>query len=262
MGLEGKTVLLTRARGQNRELGRLLEAIGARVLEIPTIEIREPADWQPVDRAIGLLAEYDWVVFSSANAVDAFLGRVGRAPLPRVAVVGAQTARRAEARGVPVALVPGDYRSDGLLAAFPADLGGVRLLLPRGDIAGDELTEGLRARGARVDTVTVYRTTLPAAGGAELRRYLRSAEIDCVTFTSGSTLRNLVSLLDVPDPPACLSGIAIAVIGPVTRMAAEDLGLRVAVEPREATVRSLAEAIRDYFAGVAGPAGFKTGRDT
>jgi len=249
MALEGKTILVTRARGQNAGLRRLLGDSGARVVEIPTIEIREPETWEPVDRAVRGLGDYDWIVFTSANAVEAFLSRLGQRKPPRVAVVGIETARRAEEQGIGVELVPESYSTDGLLAALPEDMTAVRLLLPRGDLADDALPEALRARGARVDTVIVYRTAVPSAGGDTLREALGSGKIDCVAFTSGSTARNLVRLLDVPDPARYLSRAAIAVIGPATRQTVESLGLEVAIEPRQATVPSLAAAIRAHFAG-------------
>lgn len=248
MGLEGRTVLVTRARGQNRELRRSLGQLGARVIEIPTIEIAEPRDWQPVDAAIRRIDQYSWIVFTSANAVDAFERRARGKPLPQVAAVGRQTARHAEALGIPVALIPEQYRSEGILDAFPSDMQGVKVLLPRGDIAGTELPGALRSRGADVDTVTVYRTCAPEEGGPELRQFLDNGEIDCITFTSGSTVRNLITMLDEDRmPSARLRNVAIAVIGPVTRESAENAGLDVAVEPGEATIPALVEAICRYF---------------
>jgi uroporphyrinogen III methyltransferase/synthase len=246
MELEGRTVIVTRARGQNHDLRFALEDRGSDVVEIPTIEITEPESWQNVDEAIRKLDQYDWIVFTSANAVDAFSERTQGMPLPQVAVVGRQTARRAASRGIHVSLIPENYRSEGILDVFPVDMRGVRLLLPRGDIAGAELPIALRARGAEVDTVTVYRTRVPAKGGAELRRYLEDVGVDCVTFTSGSTVRNLIVMLGA-NPEACLARTAIAVIGPVTRQDVQNAGLDVAVEPDEATIPALVDAVCRYF---------------
>lgn len=251
MVLEGRTVLLTRARGQNRELRHLLEADGASVVEIPTIRYGEPANRYAVDERLRRLHTYDWIVFTSGHGVDVFAPRCAP-PLPRVAVVGIQTARRARSHGIDVAVVPDEFRVEGLLKALPDDMTGVRVLVPRGNLAGDELPDAIRARGARVDTVTVYRTVIPTEGREELRALMGNARVDCVTFTSGSTVRNLMAMLDSADAKESLRRVAIAAIGPVTRQAVEALGLKVSIEPPLATVPSLAEAIRQYFAPSSG----------
>lgn len=239
---------MTRPAGQNEELCRLLGNLGARVLEIPTIEIAEPVSWQDCDQAIAHMDDYDWLIFTSANAVDAFCGRARGRTLCRVAVVGSQTARRAESFGLQVAIQPRNYRSQGLLDVMPADMHGGRVLLPRGDLADDELPRALRARGATVDAVVVYRTVLPRGGSGPLRNCFETGPPDCVTFTSGSTVRNLVTLVGREDARRYLSRTAIAVIGPVTRRTAEELGIEAAIESPEATIPALVEAIRRYFA--------------
>jgi uroporphyrinogen-III synthase len=195
------------------------------------------------------LSDYDWIVFTSANAVDAFSRRSGARSLPKVAVVGTETSRRAKARGIRVDLVPRTFRAEGLLDALPRDLNGQRILLPRGDLAGKELPEALRSRGAEVDPVVVYRTVLPSGGGDRLRTALGSGRIDCVTLTSGSTVRNLVAMLGEGDSSICLDRTSIAVIGPVTRQVVESFGFEVAIEPQEATMPALARAIREHFSG-------------
>jgi uroporphyrinogen III methyltransferase/synthase len=246
MGLKGKTVLLTRARSQNASLRNGLEGFGARVVEIPTIEITGPNSWAPVDQAIERLEEYDWVVFTSANAVDAFFSR-GRGELKNVAAVGSQTARRLEERGQDVDLVPVDFRSEGLLRIFPSDLKGVRILLPRAEAAGEDLPKEMRNRGATVDEVVVYRTRLPSWGRTELRQLLEEHQIDCVTFTSGSTVQNFIDMIDAVDLESLLSGTVVAVIGPVTGQAAAAAGLRVDIQAEKTTIADLVREIRDYF---------------
>lgn len=245
MGLEGHRILLTRARGENATLGRILETAGVETVEIPTIEIRPPESWTSPDRV--LEKTYDWVVFTSAHGLEAFRGRYPRYPLPRVAVVGPQTASRARALGIDIALVPSDYRVEGLLEELPGDLAGLRFLVPRGDLADAALPDTLRARGAEVDAVVVYRTVVPETGRDTLREELGDHRIDCVTFTSGSTVRNLASMLGVADTRPYLAATKVAVIGPVTRAAVESLGCEVAIEPPEATLPALGRAVIEYF---------------
>lgn len=245
LGVEGRRILLTRARGENTTLARMLEDAGAEAVEIPTIEIRLPESWTSPDAALG--RTHDWVVFTSAHGVEAFRNRYPRHPLPRVAVVGPQTARRARARGIDIELVPYNYRVEGLLDALPGDLRGLRFLLPRGDLADAALPDTLRARGAEVDAVVVYRTRVPESGREALREELGEHRIDCVTFTSGSTARNLASMLGPDDTRSSLAATTIAVIGPMTREAVESLGCEVAIEPPEATLPALGRAVIEYF---------------
>jgi uroporphyrinogen III methyltransferase/synthase len=250
MGLEGISVLVTRALEQTGELRRLLESEGASVHVIPTIAIAEPKSWDEVDAAIGRLSQYQWIVFASANAVDRLIGRRPDALKDfkgRLAAVGSQTARRLEERRVRADLVPAEFSAEGLLRAFPHDLQGVRILLPRGEAGNDVLPQGLASRGARLDVVTVYRNEIPESGGSELRALLDTGGIDCITLTSGSSLRNLIRMLDVPHPLKLLTGPAIAVIGPSTRDTARRMGLHVDIEPATSTIPALVNAIRRYF---------------
>jgi uroporphyrinogen III methyltransferase/synthase len=241
--LEGRTILTTRAHGQGEELRQGLEALGAVVVHIPTIEFIPPADWTAAEEAIGRLSSYDWIVLTSANAVDTFIDRAGTLPGIRIAAVGQQTARRLGERGVEADLVPEKFRSEALLEQFSSDLTGVRILLPRAEVADETLPETLRSRGATVDVVVVYRTRIPDEGREDLRRLLREDAIDCITLTSGSTVQNLITMLGDQH----VSGTAIAAIGPVTRHAAEQAGLQVDIEPESAAVPDLVEAIRRHF---------------
>jgi uroporphyrinogen III methyltransferase/synthase len=247
MALEGRTILSTRARGQGADLRERLEALGARVLEIPTIEIVPPKSWAPVDDAIGRLTDFDWIIFTSANAVEGFLSRSGPLEGSRIAAVGSQTARHLTERGAEPDLVPRDFRAEGLLEAFDDDLGGTRILIPRAEIAPEHLHRQLRERGADVEIVTVYRTQRPSGSEFELRRVLRDEEVDCITLTSGSTAGNLVEILGKSNIKRYLTGIALAVIGPVTRESATAVGLHVDIEAGQSTIPDLVEAIQQHY---------------
>ena len=149
MELSGKTILITRAASQSAELRSRLEDLGARVIECPTIQIVPPKTWKPVDDAIRRLNTYQWLLFTSANAVEQFMDRMGNhRPTIPIAVVGSATAGKLEDWGLKPALVPQEFRAEGLLAAFSDNLVGTRILFPRAEVARELLPEELRRRGA------------------------------------------------------------------------------------------------------------------
>jgi uroporphyrinogen III methyltransferase/synthase len=251
MALLGKTVLITRAASQSGDLRTALEALGAQVLECPSIEIVPISDWTLVDHAIGDLNSYQWLIFTSTNAVEHFMQHVhakGVTCAVPVAAVGSSTARKLEAWNLTASLVPATFRAEGLLELFPADLQGIRILLPRAETARELLPEELRRRGAIVDVVPVYRTVKSEAGLADLRTTLNHHAIDAIVFTSPSAVRSISETLG-DELTALLSPIPIAVIGPVAREAVESVGLRVVIQPDKATVQDLVKAIERCFAG-------------
>lgn len=248
MGLEGRTILTTRAKGQSGPLRLQLEHLGARVLEIPTIEIIPPESWEPLDTAICKLKDYDWLILTSANAVQYFFARLGdRATIPPIAVVGSQTEKRLGECGISAALIPKEFRAEGLIETFPEDLTGKSILIPGAELARDYLPDTLRAMGAMVDVVAIYRTRRPTEGASRLRQSLDEGKIDCITLTSGSTAHNLADMLGVSNLSEIFKGIAVAVIGPVTRDCAAELGLQTDIQASNATIANLVAAIDTYF---------------
>ena len=238
MALAGKTILITRAASQSAELRSRLEDLGARVIECPTIHIVPPKSWKPVDEAIRRLNTYQWLLFTSANAVEQFMDRMGqRRPSIPIAVVGSATAAKLQEWGLKPSLVPKEFRAEGLLEAFPQNLVGTRILFPRAEVARELLPEELRIRGATVDIVTVYRTVKAFSGN--IGEILETERVDCIIFTSPSTIPDALHTL-----PA---GTALAVIGPVTREAAQLLGLKPDIVPVQSTVPALIDAIQIYF---------------
>jgi uroporphyrinogen III methyltransferase/synthase len=238
MELTGKTILITRAAAQSAQLRSRLEALGARVIECPTIQIVPPKTWKPVKDAIRQLSTYQWLLFTSANAVEQFMERMGDVPCTvSVAVVGSATAAKLADWGLKPALVPKDFRAEGLLEAFPEKMVGIRILFPRAEVAREVLPDELRRRGATVDIVTVYRTVKAAFGS--IREILESERVDCIVFTSPSTIPDDLA----PLPPE----VAVAVIGPVTREAAQLLGLQPVIVPVQSTIPDLVEGIRKHF---------------
>ena len=244
--LFGKRIVVTRARGQADALSGKLRALGAHVIEMPTIEIRPSADSGPLDRAIADLASYDWLIFTSANGVRFFLDRLDRSAADlrslraRICAIGPATRAAIEALHLKVDLMGKEYVAEGLLAAFePFDLAGQRILLPRAAVARDLVPTQLAARGACVEVVEAYRTVIPEGAAAQAREIFGAARPpDLITFTSSSTVQNLVSVAGAL--PATTKAVSI---GPVTTQTARSLGIQVAAQARVFTVDGLVEAI-------------------
>ena len=260
--LFGRRVVVTRPRAQAGALAERLEADGAEVIPFPTIAIVPPDDPAPLERAVATASGYDWLVFTSANGVDAFFARFAAARRDvrelasvRLAAIGPETAAQLERRLLRVAVAADEYRAEGLVDALAGeDLRGRRVLLPRAAGARALLPTALGARGARVDEVIAYRAVPPAeADVAGLTAALEAGAVDAVTFTSSSTVRNFVDLL---GPRATARLVAdgrpvVACIGPVTGETARALGLRVDVMPADYTVPALAAALAAHLGGEA-----------
>ena len=259
--LEGRRVLVTRPRAQADDLVGLLEAAGALAIVAPTIRIAPPEDSEPLRHAARHATQFHWIVFASANGVDAFLDAVAAVPgpdrqeaedgLPQIAAVGRRTADRLRERGVAVTIVPDEFTAEALVGALTstAALDGARVLLPRSEIGRDVIAAGLRTAGADVTEVVAYRTVTESPGdvGHDVRRLLAGGQMDAVTFTSGSSVRNFVQLFG-EDSRTLLRRSVVAVIGPVTADAARTLGIRVDVQPFTYTTAGMVEALAAYFA--------------
>jgi uroporphyrinogen-III synthase len=253
--LEGRRIVITRAREQAGELARALEAHGAAVVLAPVIRIEPVAHLGPLRAALAGLSAYRWVVFTSQNAVQIVFDRLlawGLGPrvfaTTSVAAIGTATGDALTQRGAPPALVPDEFVGEALADALAArgGLAGSRVLIPSAQDARDALAAGLRAHGAVVEVVPVYRTVPAATDLSGLAVELREGRIDAVTFTSSSTVRAFVDLV---GPAAATSGrFATAVIGPVTAGTARELGLRDVLEGAPHTVTGLVDALVRRFA--------------
>lgn len=244
--LAGRRVVITRARTQAAGLAEKLSALGAEVIEFPTIEIRPPADPRPLDQAAASVSEYDWIIFTSANGVRAFMERSPEFSgfTGRICAIGPATRRAAEAADLHVHVVPDEYVAESLVAAFSGEeIAGKRILLPRAAIARDVVPDELRARGARVDVIEAYRTVAPE-GTAALAREVFGAERkpDWITFTSSSTVKNFAGVAGTE----VLRGVRVASIGPVTSTTARELGIDITVEAAEYTTAGLVAAIAAF----------------
>lgn len=252
--LLGRRIVITRARAQAASLARAIEDLGGEVIEFPTIEIQPAADSSSLDEAIKFLQRYDWLMFTSANAVAIFLERMAQLnPKPRlaamqVAAIGPETAKRLKAAGVKNCLIPATYRAEGILDMLqPEVMRGKRVLIPRAAKAREVLPEALRRWGAQVDVIEAYRSVVPKSDAGKLQTALRRGEIDMITFTSSSTVANFAQLFDGRLLTDILGETPIACIGPVTQSTVEELGGITAASAKEFTIDGLLGAIVEYF---------------
>jgi uroporphyrinogen-III synthase len=248
--LSGVRVLVGRTRHQAGALSNELSRLGATVLEIPFIEIREPRSFKPLDSALMNLDVYDWLILTSVNGVEAMWERLAKLRLPKtalksmnIAAIGPATKKAIEQRGIEVDVVPKEYVAESVVRSLRRRVNGKRVLLVRAKIARDVIPRELRKAGARVDVVEAYETILPKSSGPRLRSLLgdprRTPHV--ITFTSSSTVRNFVSLLGARN--AKLDGIRLASIGPVSSSTLRELGRRVDIEAKEFTIPGLVKAI-------------------
>jgi uroporphyrinogen III methyltransferase/synthase len=240
-------IVVTRAREQAGRLAEMLREQGAYVIELPTIEIRPPEDFAPLDAAIAELESYDWVLFTSANGVRFFIERLDasgkdlRHLRGKVCAIGPATADRLRALHIQVDLMPEEYVAESVLKAFEVQhLAGKRILLPRAKVARDLIPAELARRGAAVDVVPAYQTVAPeesAKLAADI--FASDSKPDWITFTSSSTVRNFVRLCGVE----WLNSVRIASIGPVTSRTVQEFSLRVDLEADPYTMEGLVEAL-------------------
>jgi uroporphyrinogen III methyltransferase/synthase len=251
--LFGKRIMVTRAREQAGTLSELLAERGAMPVELPALEIQSAPDAPELKKALLNLESYDWIVFTSVNGVEAFfqglraLDRDARALKGvKVGAIGPATAEALERRGVCPDYMPKEYTSGGLLAGLQRlPIKGCRFLLPRADIAGKDLAEGIARLGAEVHEVAVYSTTMPSEIPSEAKQMLVSGQIDLITFASPSAVVNLLGMLG--DQRYALERIKIACIGPTTAAEAIRMGLVVDIVAKEHTMAGLVETIEQYY---------------
>jgi uroporphyrinogen III methyltransferase/synthase len=257
--LTNRNILVTRARREGDKLVEQLNSYGAKVYYAPTIEIIDPESFAVLDQSIETLSDYHWIIFTSRNAVEKFLARLkyleksieNLTPL-KILAVGSSTAKALEKANICVTLIPENFSAEGALKSlenyYSKDgLIGLKFLFPRALAGRDLLAVELEKLGAKVDLVIAYQTCIPQGAKEEILKIFSSENIDLITFTSPSTINNLVELI-LPEPiTELLQNSVIASIGLITSTAITEVGLKVDVCPKESTALSLAEAIKDYF---------------
>jgi len=256
MGLEGKTILITRQREQSIEFIAEVERRGGKAVLFPTISIQDPDSWEEVDRALQHIKTYDALIFTSVNSVEKFLQRCLLKSVEPVVfracdiyAVGEKTKSAVEERGLTVKAIPEKYSSSGLAEYLRSlDLQGKRFLYPRGDLGKADLIKSLMRQGATVDPVVCYRNAGPDEVDAEfVYRRLVAGEIDVVTFASPSAAINFVKLFSLEKMASMDKRTKIAVIGTTTEEEVRNLGIQVDVVAKQSTIKGLLDAIEEHY---------------
>lgn len=277
--LTGVRVLVGRARHQAGVLSGELRRLGAQVLEIPFIEIRKPRSFRPLDSVLESLDSYDWLILTSVNGVEAMWQRLEKLRISvrnrggqgsagggksekekiesalaaarqlRIAAIGPATKKAIEARGLKVDVMPKEYVAESVVRSLRGRVRGKSVLLVRAKVARDVIPRELRKAGAHVDVVEAYETVVPESSRRRLQAVLNNPRKrpGVVTFTSSSTVKNFMALLNKGPQPKLLDGIQTASIGPVTSATLREVQLPVDIEAREFTIAGLVSAIVDVI---------------
>jgi uroporphyrinogen-III synthase len=252
--LEGKRIVVTRAVEQARDLMARLENMGATVLLFPAVSFSEPSNTAELDRAIRSLGVFDWILFTSANAVRFFARRcrkLGVEPSQdgnyRCAAVGPATASAVAAEGFSVDHAAQEFLGMALARELSASIAGKKILLPRSERARPDLPNELKTVGAEVTEVVTYHTRGVGVIEPGVMRAIREAQVDVISFFSPSAIENMRAELGEELLARLAAKAALAAVGPVTAAALRSAGLPVAIEPPLATAESMAAAIKNYF---------------
>jgi uroporphyrinogen III methyltransferase/synthase len=232
-------------------LSAKIEELGGEPFEFPSIEIVEPDDYSLLDHAIEEIATYDWLIFTSTNGVQAFFRRLQQKKKDvralhglHICAIGPKTEEEIEKYGLFCDLVPDEFVAEALLEEFKHyELQDKKILLPRADIARKVLPDTLRQMGAKVTDVVAYKTVMGNGDKNLLKKMLERKQIQIATFTSSSTVRNFITMLEEENYQELLEDVQIACIGPITAQTARQLGLKVAVEAKVYTIEGLLNAI-------------------
>lgn len=253
--LFGKRIVITRAREQASELVKYLADLGAECLEIPTIQVIPPDDFEPLDTAIENLSTYDWLIFTSINGVNTFFDRLFAKGMDvrslhhlQTAVIGPATSERLFNFGIKSDIIPESYRAESVVEAFAKiDTKDKKILLPRAAQARPILPVELSRMGAVVDEIVSYRTKAINDNADFLLKRLKERKIDIITFTSSSTVKNFHALIPRKDLKSLMKHVTIASIGPITADTARDLGFDVHIIAEAFTIPGLCSAILKHY---------------
>lgn len=252
--LAGRRIVVTRAPEQAKELVSRLQHLGADVLLLPLVKFADPLDWGEVDRALDSIEDYDWVFFTSQNAVQFFSRRcrergIEPAKIPsRIAAVGPATADAARRENFSVTHVARQFRGAALAQELENEIGGKQILLPRSDVAHANLPLAMRAAGGRVTEVVAFRTLGPDSAEKGTVDAIQSGQVDAILFFSPSAVHNLLCLVEPDRIRSSASRVRLAAIGPTTARAIRDAGFTVDLEAQEATTPALITGLVRYYA--------------
>ena len=251
--LFGKNILITRARSQASKLTTALEELGANCIEAPAIKIAPPDDnYVSLDNAITKIHDYDWIIFTSTNGVERFFARLNEKNLDarclsnaKIAAIGTATADKLKNYGIIADKIPTMFKAEGILEVLQNDIQkGSKVLIPRAQKAREALPIGLRQMGAIVDVAETYCTKMADTNKDDIKELLKNNQIDMVTFTSSSTVENLLKLID--GEKTLLNNVKTAVIGPITAKTCKNNGLKVDIEADVYTIDGLVNKIKNF----------------
>lgn len=253
--LFGKRIVVTRSRDQASVFAEMLIDRGATTIEFPTIDVVPPASWAELDEAISGIEMYNWIIFTSANAIRFFMERLRTLNRDlrllkgiNICVVGPKTAEALESYGLRPDLVPSEFKAEGVLAALGGtDVKNVKFLIPRAKVARELIPDKLREHGAEVTVATAYENVRPEADLERVRRLFMEKKISAVTFTSSSTVHNFVEILGQKEYKKLMHDVLVACIGPVTAKTAEEFGMKADVMPKEYTIPALVNAVVEFY---------------
>jgi len=258
--LFGKRILVTRPREQAAEFVDRLEALGAQAIEAPLVRIMPPLDFGPLDEACAHVDRFNWIVFTSGNAVDSFMDRLLKSSRDlralggvKLCAIGPATADHLARHGLKVDLIPHEFRAETLARAMSetGKVAGLKIFLPHADIGREVLADELRKQGADITEAIAYRTVSTEGereGEPDIYRMLLERRIDIVTFTSASAVRSFVKLLGAEPAADLLGKTVVASIGPVTAEAAAQYNITTSIIPSQFTIPALVDAIVEYYA--------------
>lgn len=253
--LAGRRILVTRTHKQAEGLSALLRQFGAEVIEAPVIEVRPPDSFEALDAALNNILEYDWLVLTSVNGVEALFSRLEPLGLSvdslqhlKIAAIGPATEERIQDLGLVVDVVPQRYVAEEVVRSLRKLVKGEKVLIVRAKIARDVIPQQLQDAGAEVEVVEAYQTVVPEEAKERMQHVFDDGRVpDAITFTSSSTVKNFLSIIVGTEIPAKLGGIKFASIGPVTSDTLREYGLPVHAEADEYTMEGLAQALVRLF---------------
>ena len=251
----GKRIIVTRSRDQASAFAEMLIDRGATAIEFPTIDVVPPASWDELDSAVGSIETFNWLIFTSANAVKFFMERLRNLGKDlrilkgvNICTVGPKTSEALESYGLRSDLIPAEFKAEGVLDALGGvNVRGLKFLIPRAKIAREIIPDKLRELGADVTVATAYENVKPTADVDRVRKLLEGKKIAAVTFTSSSTVHNFVEILGQKEYKSLLNGVAVACIGPVTAKTAEEYGMKINIMPKDYTIPALVDQMAEFF---------------
>jgi uroporphyrinogen III methyltransferase/synthase len=253
--LFGKRIVVTRSRNQASVFAEMLIDQGATTIEFPTIDVVPPTSWAELDDALNAIETYQWIIFTSANAIKYFMERLRSLGKDlrilkgvQICVIGPKTAEALEQYGLRADLIPAEFKAEGVLAALGgAEVKGRKFLIPRAKLAREIIPDKLRELGAVVTVAVAYENVKPIADAARVKKLFEEKKIAAVTFTSSSTVHNFVEILGLKEYKTLMQGAVVACIGPITAKTAEEYGMKTEIMPKEYTIPAFVEAMVEYY---------------